>query len=60
MDPTRLIAWDIYFGSITSLARFHPGSARDRAPLTIKECAEAADEMLAERDARFGPNGSAL
>lgn len=55
MDPTRMIAWDVYFASVTSLT-FHPGSTRDgRVPPTVKECAAVADQMLAERDRRFGP-----
>lgn len=52
-DPTRVIAWDMYFASVNSMS-FHPGATRDGAvPPSVRECAEIADQMLAERDKRF-------
>lgn len=53
MSDIRKLAWDVYFAGVVSIS-LHPGTTRDRAtPRSIKECAEIADDMLKERDARF-------
>ena len=55
MTDVRSVAWDIYFASVNSMS-YHPGATRDGAvPKSVKECAAIADEMLKERDMRFGP-----
>lgn len=54
----RIVAWDMYFAGAVSIS-LHPGAGKDKgygkaAERTIEECALIADEMLKERDARFG------
>ena len=54
----RRLAWDAYFAGIVSISR-HPGAGKDRGygqdqERSIEECAKIADEMMLERDKRFG------
>lgn len=50
----RQLAWDAYFAGLASISH-HPGASRENhVQRTIAKCAEMADEMLAERDKRFG------
>jgi len=54
----RALAWDCYFAGVVSISR-HPGAGKDIGfgqdhERTIEECAEIADQMLIERDKRFG------
>jgi hypothetical protein len=45
--------WDLYFASIIGM-NLHPGNNRDNATkMTLKECGDLADQMLAERERRF-------
>lgn len=54
----RKLAWDTYFAGVMSIS-LHPGAGKDRGygpaiERSVAQCAQIADEMLAERDKRFG------
>jgi hypothetical protein len=52
----RASAWDMYASAALSMS-LHPGTTRDKAtPRTAEEIAKIADELLAERDRRYGFN----
>ena len=56
-EAGRRMAWDCYFAGAMSIS-LHPGSGKDIGygkshQRSVQECAEIADEMLAERDKRF-------
>jgi hypothetical protein len=53
----RRFAWDAYFAGIASISH-HPKAGTDGAR-SIALCAKIADQMLAERDARFPANREA-
>lgn len=45
--------WDVYFCGLVGWM-YHPGYSRDGAhPLTLEECADLADMMMAVRATRF-------
>jgi hypothetical protein len=52
----RASAWDMYASAALSMS-LHPGTTRDKAtPRTAEEIAIIADNLLAERDKRYGFN----
>lgn len=54
IDQTmRRSAWDMYYSSVVSMS-LHPGTTRDSTiPRDRAQCADIADEMMRERDARI-------
>lgn len=53
-DAFRTLAWDTYFCGVVTM-NLHPGMNRENVQKrTIAECAQIADEMMAEHDKRFG------
>jgi hypothetical protein len=56
----RSSAWDMYASAALSMS-MHPGTTRDKAtPRTAAEIATIADQLLAERDKRYGPYQSSF
>lgn len=50
----RQTAWDMFASAALGMS-MHPGTTRDKArPLTVDEVARIADDMMVERDKRFG------
>ena len=46
MNPSEVIAFDMYFASLTSM-QFHPGAGtKEHRQLSIKECSDIAVQML--------------
>jgi hypothetical protein len=49
LDPKDMVAFDIYFASVTSM-QFHPGSGtKEHKTLTLEECRDIALQMVALR-----------
>ncbi|UOK21024.1 hypothetical protein [Chifec microvirus UA13_14] len=45
--------WAVFFSSVVTM-QFHPGASRgDSVKLSLSECADIADMMLAEFERRF-------
>lgn len=54
-DIMRQAAWDMYAAAALGMT-LHPGTTRDAAkPRSIEEIAYIADQLLEQRDKRFGP-----
>lgn len=50
MNPADLVAFDVYFASVTSM-QFHPGAGtKEHRRLSIEECRDIALQMLAMRN----------
>lgn len=53
-ETMRQAAWDMYVAAILGMA-YHPGTTRDAAVRRPpQEIANLADEMMEQRDQRFG------
>lgn len=49
MSPSEVIAFDMYFASLTSM-QFHPGAGtKEHRQLSLQECRDKAMQMLALR-----------
>lgn len=49
LKPSEVMAFDVYFASVTSM-QYHPGAGtKEHRRLSIEECRDVALEMLEQR-----------